>query len=238
MADTELPDYVVRMIEQSRDSLGRSGAKDGLDIALEGILEAAVSAGLCDLAGVTERIDGGLRTAAATQDRVRKLDRAQYDVGQGPCVQATFDDGILLSQDLSTDPRWPLWTETAVELGAGAIIGVHLYTARNRMGALNLYSNAPRAYTTNDLDLARFIAANASLVLANHRKAENLWTAIDARHRIGIAQGILMGRYGIGLEQSFETLQRLSSQHQRKISEIAALITDAGEVPEALRDPR
>ncbi|MBC7631446.1 ANTAR domain-containing protein [Aeromicrobium sp.] len=42
-----------------------------------------------------------------------------------------------------------------------------------------------------------------------------------ARTFIGQAQGILMGRYGIGAEQAFDYLRRRSQQEQVKLSDVA-----------------
>jgi hypothetical protein len=79
----------------------------------------------------------------------------------------------------------------AAGLGIGALVAVHLYTDTG-LGALNLYSEQPREFHGADLEAARVVAAQASVVLAYTRKTQNLWHAIDTRNLIGQAQGMLM----------------------------------------------
>ena len=49
-----------------------------------------------------------------------------------------------------------------------------------------------------------------------------LRAALGNRHQIGIAQGILMQRHGLSLQQSFEVLQRFSNESNTKLSDVAA----------------
>ena len=61
--------------------------------------------------------------------------------------------------------------------------------------------------------------------------------AIDARTFIGQAQGILMGRYGIGAEQAFEYLRRRSQQEHIKLTDIAHEVIVDQDRKNARREP-
>ena len=101
-------------------------------------------------------------------------------------------------------------------------ISVQLYTDSDTvMGALNMYSASPREFTALDLDIARLIGAHASVALAHFRGEAHLWTAVDARHRIGIAQGILKQRLDITAEDALNYLRRRSQSENVKLHLVA-----------------
>lgn len=57
---------------------------------------------------------------------------------------------------------------------------------------------------------------------AARREIENLRTALESRHEIGVALGLLMGRFQISEEQAFRYLSRCSQQSNVKLRELAA----------------
>ena len=107
----------------------------------------------------------------------------------------------------------------------------HLFT-NAALGSLNLYSLAPREFTDTDIENARVIAAQASVVVAYGRAQDNLWRAIDARNLIGQAQGMLMQRYGLTGEKAFAVLRRYSQHHNIKLTVLAEQLTTTGQLPD------
>jgi AmiR/NasT family two-component response regulator len=53
-----------------------------------------------------------------------------------------------------------------------------------------------------------------------------LETALQTRHRIGLAQGMLMLRYGLNEDASFQVLRRLSSHKNLKLRDVARQVID------------
>ena len=93
------------MAELARDLDGTRGTADTAEHAVQAALETLPS---CAGAGLTLlHRDGTLETVAATNDAVLKGDRLQYELGEGPCVQAIRDDAVVHSADLAADDRWP-----------------------------------------------------------------------------------------------------------------------------------
>lgn len=204
--------------------------------ALALVARAAVDAKLCDHAGVTEVMpDGTFHTTGSTDALVDEVDLLQYEARQGPCIEAAYHDGVLHSGDAATDGRWPIWGPQAGKRGIGGVISVHLYTNKNDrgLGALNLYSERTREYSTDDLEAAGLIGAHASIALAHFRDTEHLWKAIDARHRIGQAQGILMERFNLTAEASFSVMRRLSQEGHVKLHLIADQVVRTRTLPKA-----
>lgn len=181
----------------------------------------------CDFASITLRRGGGrLETVASTHPDVEKADALQYEFGEGPCYEAVQEDGNFLSLDVAHDVRWPRWGPEAAKLGLNSLLGLPLQTRQDAFGALNLYHRDPRAYDDDDIEMARIFAAHASVALAASSNDANLKRAIDTRHVIGQAQGILMERFGLDDVRAFAVLRRLSQDGNIKLRQIAQQVVN------------
>lgn len=58
------------------------------------------------------------------------------------------------------------------------------------------------------------------------RKVDELHIALETRHTIGVAQGLLMARYGLTSEQAFEYLRRRSQHGNVKLRRLADLVVE------------
>ena len=76
-----------------------------------------------------------------------------------------------------------------------------------------------------------------SSVLARAQHEQTLWEAIDSRHQIGQAQGILMERYNLSADQAFAVLRRYSQEQNRKLREVANEVVSTRHLPGAPRLP-
>ena len=216
------------MAESMRQAMTRKTPEE----ALRAVIVMALGCAPCDQASITVLGPGRtLETVAASDDRVVKADRLQYELREGPCLDAVFTDGVFRVEDLAADSRWPQWAPLADGLGIGALLAVHLYTD-TALGALNLYSEQPREYDDLDLEVAKVVAAHASVVLAHTRTTQNLWRAIDTRNLIGQAQGILMARYGLTPERAFAVLRRYSQARHTRLAAVAEELTSTGHLPD------
>jgi GAF domain-containing protein len=181
----------------------------------------------CDYASITLRQGRGrLETVASTHPDVEKADALQYEFEEGPCFDAVQEDGNFLAEDIERDQRWPTWGPKAAQLGLRSLLGLRLQTHRETFGALNLYHRQPRAYDEDDIALAAIFASHASVALAASRNDANLKRAIDTRHVIGQAQGILMERFGLDDVRAFAVLRRLSQDGNIKLRQVAQQIVD------------
>ena len=181
----------------------------------------------CDFASITLRRGGGrLETVASTHPDVEKADARQYELEEGPCYQPVQAEGDFISLDVSHDERWPRWGPEASRLGLNSLLGIRLQTNRETFGALNLYHREPRAYDDDDIAVAKIYAAHASVALAASSNNDNLSRAIDTRHVIGQAQGILMERFDLDDRRAFAVLRRLSQDSNVKLRQVAQSIVD------------
>jgi hypothetical protein len=136
------------------------------DESLQTVIEMAVECGPCDAASITMLGPGGVpETIAYSDDRVLKSDQLQYQLGEGPCLDAVWTNGMFVIPDVPADGRWPRWAPQAAGFGIGASLAVHLFTDA-ALGAINLHSRDPREFDDVDVENARVIAAHASVVVA------------------------------------------------------------------------
>src|SRR4051812_43912472 len=48
-----------------------------------------------------------ISTVAASDDLARAGDELQYQLGEGPCLDAAWESDAVLCRDLAEEPRWP-----------------------------------------------------------------------------------------------------------------------------------
>ena len=70
---------------------------------------------------------GRVETRAVAGDLVRILDSVQYDLQEGPCMDALRGADTVVAPDLGQDGRWPRYAPTAVEHGVQAQLAIKLY---------------------------------------------------------------------------------------------------------------
>lgn len=187
----------------------------------------------CDYAGVSLRKGRDhVETRAASHSIVSECDALQYELSEGPCLDAIWLGDIYVVTDTRTDGRWPTWCPRAADLGIGSILSVRLASTSGTLGALNMYAAAANAFGNDDVDVAHVYASNAAAALAAARTITGLESALRTRHLIGIAQGILMQRYGLSMDRAFEVLRRYSSQTNVKLRDVASNVVSSGALPE------
>ncbi len=205
---------------------------------LERVVKMAVEAiDACDYAGVSLcRERGRVETPASTHNIVQECDALQYELSEGPCLDAIRLQEIYLVVDTGKDLRWPHWCPGAAALGIGSILSLRLASTSDTIGALNLYAAQPDAFSNDDIDVAQVYASNAAAALVAAQKISGLQTALQTRHLIGVAQGIIMQRYGLSLDRSFEVLRRYSSRTNVKLRGVAAMVVQSGGLPDEHHD--
>jgi transcriptional regulator with GAF, ATPase, and Fis domain len=199
---------------------------------VEKVLEFTLKAIGCEYAGVIF-VHGrnNIETAAATDPLVAKLDAMQMEVGEGPDVSVLADRLSVIVSDTHSETRWPSWSARVADAGIRSMMSVRMYTDDETMGTLNTYSVKPDAFDIDDQGVAHILARHAAVALGNARKIENLWLAVDARKRIGQAQGILMERFDLTADQAFAVLLRYSQDNNVKLRVVADRLVDTRELP-------
>ncbi|MQA88088.1 MAG: ANTAR domain-containing protein [Streptosporangiales bacterium] len=193
----------------------------------------------CDEAGVTLVLRRGTRrwieTTAGTGELVAEADALQYELGEGPCLEAVSEMHTLTVEDMAHETRWPTYAPAATRLGVRSALTFQLFTDDNTLGALNLYSRRPRAFDRPAHEVGTVLAAQAAVAVSGARTEEQLREAINTRQIIGQAIGILMERRRITADQAFDLLRRTSQDRNLKLRDLAERVAATGEAPESER---
>ncbi|MFH9554249.1 GAF and ANTAR domain-containing protein [Streptomyces sp. NPDC051445] len=215
------------MAAMARDLL----AQDSVDATLERITASATElVDGCDAAGVLVLHTSEVETLAPTDQLVVDSDRLQVEAGEGPCFaaarSAAGERAFRIADLADEQQRWPVYAPRARELGVGSMMGFLLFTDDEDLGALNLYSRRPGAFTEADELAGWLLASHAAVAFSSARAHARMRQAVATRHTIGEATGILMGRQRIAHSQAFEMLRRYSQENNVKLSEVARLVCE------------
>jgi transcriptional regulator with GAF, ATPase, and Fis domain len=214
-------------------NLGSENVEHTLDKAVHLAVELIDG---CDAAGVSVvHRRRAIDSPAYTDELVRRGDELQYELNEGPCLDAIAQQRTVASHDLSRESRWPSWGPRVVEeLGVRSMLCIQLFTAEETVGALNMYSRSVDAFDARDGDApeSQALAAHIAVALASAQQIEHLHVALSSRTVIGQAEGILMERFDLSADHAFNVLQRVSSTHNIKLHEVAAELVRSRRTPE------
>ena len=189
-------------------------------------------------ASITQRHDhNGFVTLVASADIARRIDDVQYELGDGPCLQAL--GGKVVAVDAETFRlRWSeLATRVVADTPVRAVLSQPLspISPHATLGSLNLYSERSEGFVATAMTAAADVAAACALALvasAERARADNLLVALESSRQIGAAIGIMMARSGCTYEQGFAALRTASQRTHRKLRDVADEIVFTGDVPQ------
>ena len=184
---------------------------------------------------------GALRTVAASNDTVLEMDHHQYESGEGPCVAAAAEGHEFHIESLADETRWPTFVPEAIQQGIKSILSTPLIPSDRPIGALNIYSDAERAFGISEKELAQLFADQASGILADagadvpdEDRTALLTDSLRSREVIAQAQGVVMQRSGASEEESLRVLRREARAAQRTLRQHAQVVvrsTERGDEP-------
>lgn len=171
------------------------------------------------------------RGSVATTDAVSTLiEDLQFELGEGPCVDAYRKDRPVLEPDLADPavPRWVAFTPPAVAAGARAVFGFPLQVGAARLGALNLYSTSPGSLTDDqhaDALVMADVAAEALLMMQASAPPGALAAELEAgsnfQHVVHQASGMVAAQLEVSVAQALIRLRGHAFGHGRPLTEVA-----------------
>jgi hypothetical protein len=169
--------------------------------------------------------------SVCTTDEVSALiEDLQYELGEGPCVDAFRQDRVVAEPDLADPdvPRWFAFTPPAVEAGVGAVFGFPLRVGTIRLGALNLYRVQPGPLSDDQhadaLVLADVVARWVLDVQADAPRgvlAGELEVGADFHFVVQNAAGIVSVQLGVSMTEALIRLRAYSFGHDRPLSDVS-----------------
>lgn len=202
--------------------------------------ESAGTRGLCevcrDATGVTgagimlmsETTSEG--SICTTNDVSALIEQLQYDLGEGPCIDAYMEDRPISEPDLESParPRWMAFTPPAVAAGARAVFGFPLRVGAARLGALNLYTDHPGPLSDlqhSDALIAADITAQAVLLMQAGAPPGSLPAELDAGGEfhwvVHQAAGMIAAQLDIDIVEAMVRLRAHAFGNSRSLDDVA-----------------
>ncbi len=180
------------------------------------------------LMSVTDGPRGSLCSSNSTSDLIERL---QYDLSEGPCVDAYAFDRAVLEPDLHQPvrPRWLAFRGPALEAGVAAVFGFPMHIGAVRLGALNLFRSSPGNMSDDqhaDALVMADIAAEYVLALQANDPGETvafeLAAGADFHHVVHQATGMVAAQLGVSVEQALVRLRAYAFGNDRALRDVAA----------------
>jgi len=177
-------------------------------------------------------ISGDLpRGAICTTDDVSALvEHLQFELGEGPCVDACQQDRPVLEPDLAepATPRWLAFAGPALDAGVRAIFGFPMRVGAVRLGALNLYCDQPGPLSDEqyaDALAVADVAAEAVVAMQADaepgRLAQELEAGGDFQYVVHQASGMVSAQLDISVGQALIRLRAYAFGNDRPLTEVA-----------------
>ena len=210
--------------------IGRSVAdeEDLLELLQQFVEIAHEAIDGADSSGVTIDMGGRTYTAVHTDERTLKVDREQYDAGEGPCLHAARTGAIVQVDAEEATERWPRFCAAARAQGIRSFLAAPLFTNEQSVGSFNLYGREPAAFDSLDAEILDLLTTTVSRTIGDYARyksashvAETIQGALVNRAPIEQAKGMLMALHGIDASAAFDMLRRESQAKNIRLHVIA-----------------
>lgn len=225
---TDSDDLAVRLSDLARSLQDEGSLNDTLQAIVDAAVDTVPGAQYAGISMIQARRE--VRTPAATDDLVKLVDQAQYETGEGPCLDALYEQHTVRLSDMASEQRWPEFTRRAAALGVRSMLAIQLYVEQDNLGALNLESRDTDAFDDESEQVGLLFAAHAGVAIAGAQKQQQLQHAMSVRDLIGQAKGILIERHKLTGDQAFRLLVRASQHTNTKLTDVAKYLVETGEL--------
>jgi len=158
---------------------------------------------------------------------VRPSDPAPGDSAAAEVIETLFGQGLLQQPSPNDDPaKVASWDAP----GERAVLVTRIEGSPRQPLRLVWYATGPASLSPY-AEIAEAIADHAGVALKAAVERDNLTRAMAARHRVGLAQGILMIRRQLTADQAFALLKRESQNTHVKLRTIAQTVIQTGDLP-------
>src|SRR4051812_42014078 len=225
---TEALEHLGRLAlrEQSRESLLQA-VVDLTKDAIPGRPEASVTLVVNDQPG----------TAVFTGRVALHCDACQYELGDGPCLHAASTGEVTEVADTRAEARWPDFVRPAAERGVRSSLSVPLPISEAVSGALNVYAGEPNAFDADSravaAEFASYVAVAAGKVCGEDAGAmeDDLQALRESGGVIEHAEGIVMERYHLTIDQAFQFLAQVAVDTKTGLRDVADHLLHTGQIP-------
>ena len=190
------------------------------------VVDEALALIAADWAAVVTYTERFWQTVAA-----RPSDAASDDSAAAAATEMLFRQG-LLQQPISIDDSTAGASWDAAD--GPALLVARIDGSPRQPVRLVWYATRPSSLSPY-ADRAEAFAQIVGLALSAVAERDNLNRAVIARHRVGLAQGILMTRRQLAADEAFTLLRHESQNTNVKLRTIAQTVIQTGDLPVAHR---
>jgi GAF domain-containing protein len=183
--------------------------------------------------GITLAQQDRVFTVAAADELASQLDEQQYEIGDGPCLQALRSGEIVDVPDMRAESRWGKYPSIVMGHGILAMYSVPLIVDGKPVGVLNVYARTPTAFRAVDRQLMQLLAGQAAIAVTAALRhydevtlSDHLRAALSSRSVIDQAIGIVMAQQRGTPEQAFAALRTISQRRNIKLRIVAAELVE------------
>jgi hypothetical protein len=100
--------------------------------------------------------------------------------------------------DMQTEQRWPRYRQDALnETPIQSVLAFEVFVDNDTVGALNLYSDRPRAFGQESIEPGVMSATHIASAWSLFRRSDLFRSALASHDMIGQAKGIIMERFNV-----------------------------------------
>lgn len=187
---------------------------------------------------VTLRRNGSPITAAASDAIGPRIDEQQYELDEGPCLDAARLNVVVDVPALADDDRWPEYRPRALAAGVLSSYSLPLTVGEQSVGAVNYYGDRPerfgeaeRAYAASYTDEIDKVIRVTLRHVEQTELIGQLREALTSRATIDQAIGIVIARQHVGPDEAFALLRRASQNSNQKLRDVAAALVRSASSP-------
>jgi hypothetical protein len=162
-----------------------------------------------------------------TDSTASRLEELQFDLGEGPSVDAFRTASLVRVPDLAAADRWPAFLQSAEDLAVGAIFAFPLMLGAAATGTVTCYRSTPGPLDDEAADigvsLSRAIAGPAfrrAIVLAADESPDGD-PPIESRREIHQATGMVLTQLGISATDALSRIRAYAFSSGHTVQEIA-----------------
>jgi GAF domain-containing protein len=196
---------------------------------------AAFAAHATGRSGASASLSGpnGLRLSASTNGVAAASENAQEVEGEGPALLSAATGTTVFVDDTADDDRFPLWSLGVRGLPFSRVIAVPIGVNADSYGAITVFAPRAAPFSPDDVDVLETLGVLAAVAFARIRTERQLREAVESRHTIGLAQGILMERFSLDPERAFAVMRRYSQDGNVKLIEVARRVVSTRSLPDS-----
>lgn len=185
----------------------------------------ATGAGIMLMSGEVHR-----GPVCATDDVSALIEQLQFDLGEGPCIDAYNDDRPVLEPDLQhpSTMRWMAFRAQALDAGVRGVFGFPLQVGAVRLGALNLYRDRPGPLTAEqhkDALVMADLAGQLLLLLQAEAPpgavASELEAHADFQYVVHQASDMVAAQLGVTVGQALDRLRAYAFGSDSALNDVA-----------------